>query len=52
MPVALYPGMRICALSFEEISSPAEHPYFMNKKEKYRGQKGSVASKADKYDLK
>ncbi len=30
MPVALYPGMRVCAFTFEELSSPAEEPY--NKK--------------------
>lgn len=27
MPVALYPGMRICAFTFEELSSRAEKPY-------------------------
>jgi dCTP deaminase len=27
MPVALYPGMRICAFTFEELSSPSEKPY-------------------------
>ena len=27
MPVALYPGMRICAFTFEPLSSPAERPY-------------------------
>ena len=26
IPVLLYPGMRICSLSFEELSSPAEVP--------------------------
>lgn len=30
MPVALYPGMRICQIAFEMMSSPAETPY--NKK--------------------
>ncbi|KXK11958.1 MAG: Deoxycytidine triphosphate deaminase [Microgenomates bacterium OLB23] len=28
MPVALYPNMRICAISFEQLSSPAEVPYY------------------------
>jgi len=27
MPVALYPGMRICAFTFEELSSASEKPY-------------------------
>ena len=26
MPVALYPGMRVCQLAFEQMSSPAEMP--------------------------
>jgi len=40
MPVALYPGMRICSVSFEELSSPAEVPYYKKKGAKYVGQKG------------
>lgn len=40
MPVALYPDMRICSVSFEELSSPAEVPYFKKKSAKYVGQKG------------
>jgi dCTP deaminase len=31
MPVALYPGMRVCAFTFEELSSPAEKPYHKRK---------------------
>jgi len=27
IPVALYPGMRVCQLAFEEMKSPAEIPY-------------------------
>lgn len=38
MPVALYPGMRICQLAFEEMSSPAEVPYSRKKSSKYHGQ--------------
>lgn len=45
MPVALYPGMRICALTFEELSSPADVPVYKKKGVKYFGQKGPVASK-------
>ncbi|EKD64564.1 MAG: hypothetical protein ACD_50C00344G0015 [uncultured bacterium] len=45
MPVALYPGMRICSLSFEELSSPAEIPYYKKKAAKYVGQKGPDESR-------
>ncbi len=38
MPVALYPGMRVCQLAFEEMSSVAEVPYYMKKSSKYQGQ--------------
>ena len=39
MPVALYPGMRICAFTFEKLSSPAEVPYYKKPGRKYGGQK-------------
>jgi dCTP deaminase len=45
MPVALYPGMRICALTFEELSSPAEVPYSQKKHAKYVDQQTPLASK-------
>lgn len=45
LPVALYPGMRICSVSFEELSSPAEIPYYKKKRAKYVGQKGPGVSK-------
>jgi dCTP deaminase len=45
MPVALYPGMRICSLTFEEISSEVEVPYWKKKGAKYVGQKGPEPSK-------
>jgi dCTP deaminase len=45
MPVALYPGMRICALTFEELTSPAEVPYSQKKKAKYIGQNAPLASR-------
>jgi len=38
MAVALYPGMRICAFSFEEVSSPVSVPYRMKRNNKYAGQ--------------
>jgi len=31
MPVALYPGMRVCASTFEDLSSPSEKPFNRNK---------------------
>ncbi|MBP9718522.1 dCTP deaminase [Candidatus Gracilibacteria bacterium] len=38
MPVALYPGMRVCQLAFEEMSSAATVPYSKKKTSKYQGQ--------------
>ncbi len=38
MPVALYPGMRICQLAFEVMSSPADMPYNMKPHSKYQNQ--------------
>ena len=48
MPVALYPGMRICSLSFEQLSSPADIPYYKKKGAKYVGQKGPDESRIGK----
>jgi dCTP deaminase len=45
MPVALYPGMRICSISFLMLSSPAETPYYKKKNAKYAGQIGPDQSK-------
>lgn len=45
IPVMLYPGMRICSLSFQELSSPAEIPYYKKKSAKYVGQKAPDPSK-------
>ncbi len=45
IPVMLYPGMRICSISFEELSSPAAVPYYKKKSAKYAGQKAPEASK-------
>lgn len=38
LPVALYPGMRICQLAFEQMTSPAEVPYHRKPGSKYQGQ--------------
>jgi len=45
MPVALYPGMRICSFTFEQLSSPVEVPYFKKKGNKYAGQTRPLASR-------
>lgn len=44
MAVALYPGMRICAFSFEPVSSPVTTPYRLKKNNKYSGQRDPRAS--------
>lgn len=38
MPVALYPGMRVCQLAFELMTSKADVPYNKKKTSKYQGQ--------------
>ena len=38
LPVALYPGMRICQIAFIKMSSPAETPYDKKPFSKYMGQ--------------
>lgn len=38
MAVALYPGMRICAFSFETVSTPVMTPYRDKANNKYAGQ--------------
>ncbi len=38
LPVALYPGMRVCQLAFEMMTSPAETPYNLKPHSKYQNQ--------------
>lgn len=38
LPVALYPGMRVCQLAFETMSSKADVPYYAKASSKYQGQ--------------
>ena len=45
MAVALTVGMRICAMTFEELSSAAEVPYSRKKLAKYKFQKSPIESK-------
>lgn len=45
LPVALYPGMRICSFTFEQLSSPVSIPYYKKAGNKYAGQTSPQASK-------
>jgi dCTP deaminase len=45
MPVALYPGMRICSFTFEQLSSPVDVPYRKKAGNKYAGQDRPLASR-------
>ncbi len=45
IPVALYPGMRICAMTFEQLSSESEMPYSKKKEAKYKFQNSPLESK-------
>ncbi|MEK7451058.1 MAG: dCTP deaminase [Patescibacteria group bacterium] len=45
MAISLTCGMRICAMTFEELSSPAEIPYAKKKLAKYKIQDGPSESK-------
>ncbi len=45
LPVALYPGMKICSFTFEELSSPSDNPYNKRKNAKYANQKSPDASR-------
>jgi len=47
MPVALYPGMRICSFTFEQLSTPVSVPYSKKRNNKYAGQKQPLASRLD-----
>lgn len=50
MPVALYPGQRVCQLVFETMTNPAEKPYgHPDRNSKYMGQKSPETSRI-KYD--
>lgn len=52
LPVALYPGMRICSFSFEKLSSSTSKPYSKDKNALYKNQTGTVASKIEKKTTK
>ncbi len=46
-PLALRPGMRICAVSFELLSSPTSKPYRLKQDAKYWGQDSPLSSRID-----
>jgi dCTP deaminase len=45
LPVALYPGMKICSFTFEQLSSASDNPYTKRKNAKYANQKSPDASR-------
>lgn len=45
VPVALYPGMRICSFTFEQLTTPASVPYRAKPGNKYAGQTSPLASR-------
>ena len=45
MAIKLTVGMRICAMTFEELSSPAETPYTSKKFAKYKFQQAALESR-------
>lgn len=45
MPVALYPGMRICSFTFEQLSTPSSIPYRKKPSSKYVDQTRPLASR-------
>ncbi|MBI1896633.1 MAG: dCTP deaminase [Acidobacteria bacterium] len=47
MAVALYPGMRICSFTFEQVSTPVSMPYHKKPRGKYAGQMQPLASRLD-----
>jgi len=44
-PLALYPGVRVCALRFEQLSSPAQRSYDVKEGAKYHRQDGPMPSR-------
>lgn len=48
MPVALYPGMRICSFTFEQVSTRVGVPYRKKPQNKYAGQTQPLASRLDR----
>lgn len=51
LPLALKPGMKIGAISFEMLSGHAERPYNSRTDAKYRNQDGAIASRISGDDV-
>jgi len=47
LPVALHPGIRICQITFQTLTSAVEKPYNKNPESKYNNQTGPLVSKID-----
>lgn len=45
LPLALHPRMRICAISFEPLTSPTSRPYHSKQGAKYTDQVGPLSSR-------
>jgi dCTP deaminase len=45
MPVALYPGMRVCSVTFEPLSTPVDMPYWKKAEAKYKNQDSAQGSR-------
>jgi dCTP deaminase len=45
LPLGLKPGMAVCAIAFEPLSSPAKRHYRAREDAKYAGQQGATASR-------
>lgn len=45
MAISLSPGMRICAMTFEELTSPSQNPYTKKKFAKYKFQDAPIESR-------
>jgi dCTP deaminase len=45
MPVLLFPGMRVCQISFEPMTSTADRPYGSGRGSKYQDQSGPTPSR-------
>jgi len=48
LPILLYPGMRLCQIAFETLSSPAAVPYYKKKDVKYYNDKTPQESRIHK----
>jgi len=47
VPVVLWPGIKVCRLTFETLTSPSEKPYHKRKTSKYKCQKGPCLSRIE-----